>query len=106
MGGKVKTLVETALNSPGLPPPGVIPDLDSARMVLPQAYADAFRDRVDALQVPIPLFDPAGATITDPENLPPFGVVPFDIITDSDGAGTRRGRDRDGTRPRQSGHRW
>ena len=84
VGDKVKTLVETTLNDPSIPP---IPDVVAARMVLPQAYSDAFRSRVDALQVPIPLFDPAGATVTDPANLPPFGVIPFDIITDSDGDG-------------------
>ncbi|HJW69776.1 MAG TPA: hypothetical protein VJ829_10500 [Candidatus Binatia bacterium] len=39
------------------------------------------------MQVPIPLFDPELATVSDPANLPPFGTIPFDIITDSDGDG-------------------
>ena len=88
VGAKVKTLVETTLNDPSIP---AIPDVVTARMVLPQAFSDAFRNRVDALQVPIPLFDPELASVDDPENLPPFGVVTFDIPTDSDGDGVSDG---------------
>lgn len=88
VGEKVKTLVETTLNDPSIP---ALPEVVTARMVLPQAYADAFRSRVNSLQFPIPLFDPELALIMDPENLPPFGTLPFDIPTDSDGDGVSDG---------------
>jgi hypothetical protein len=105
VGDKVKTLVDSALIAPGIP---TFPELVTARMVLPQAYADAFRNQVDMLQVPIPLFDPEGATVTDPANLPPFGTIPFDIITDSDGDGIPTGtRSRwDSTPTIRTPHRW
>src|SRR5262249_7856579 len=68
----------------GRPPPAARPRRVGLGRPRPVSI---FQYSIQELQVPIPLFDPAGATITDPENLPPFGVIPFDIITDSDGDG-------------------
>ncbi len=86
IGDRVKMEVGDALNSPSLPGPGVIPELDTARATLPQAYGDAFQSRVEALQIPIPLGDPEVPEVTDFGAFQ-FGSIAFDIPTDSDGDG-------------------
>ena len=58
---------------------------------LPTFYGQAFRDRVNNLNFPLPFFEPALPEIGDPENLPAFGKLLFDIPTDSDGDGLADG---------------
>lgn len=83
VGDTVRAKIDGALASNNVP--------EDIRNVLSQAYGDAFQNRVENLQIPIPLLDPEGSDIGGGFTSVTFGHVDFDVPIDSDGDGLADG---------------